>query len=145
VVTLPGRANVLFRTFILSQLVGALIDREIARAGGDGRDLGVLSGIGISGPVTPTDLAEFLGMPPTTLSATLQRLERAGAVRRRRNPDDGRSVLVELTASGERRWRSGWPGLRASVEKVGAELERPEETLAALEELERALRAALAD
>lgn len=144
-VTLPGRANVLFRTFILSQLVGALIDREIARAGGDGRDLGVLSGIGISGPITPGDLADLLGMPPTTLSATLQRLERAGAVKRRRNPDDGRSVLVELTGSGERRWQSGWPGLRASVEKVSAELERPEETLAALEELERALRAALAD
>jgi DNA-binding MarR family transcriptional regulator len=146
VVSLPGQANVLFRTFILSQLVGALLDREIARTGGDPRDLGVLSGIGLMSRITPTDLAELLGMPPTTLSATLRRLESAGAVRRRRNPTDGRSVLLELTAAGKRRWHSGWPGLRASVDKVGAELEQPvPEIMSALEELERALRAALAD
>jgi DNA-binding MarR family transcriptional regulator len=145
VVSLPGRANVFFRTFILSQLIGELLDREIARAGGDSRDLGTLSGIGILGPVTPTELAGFLGMAPTTLSAVLRRLEQAGALRRRRNPDDGRSVLVELTAKGRKRWESAWPGLRASLDKVDAELVQPVPTvLSAMDELERALRAALA-
>jgi DNA-binding MarR family transcriptional regulator len=146
VVSLPVQPNVLFRTFIISQLIGALFEREISGRGGDPRDLGVVSGIGITGRITPTELSELLGMRPTTLSATLRRLEAAGAVRRRRNPKDGRSVLLELTAKGERRWHSAWPGLRASLDAIDRELERPmPEINAALETLERALRAALAD
>jgi DNA-binding MarR family transcriptional regulator len=146
VLSLPKPPNVLWRAFVVSQLVGALVDREIARAGGEPRDFGVLSTIGSMGLITPTDLAELLGMPPTTLSATLARLEQAGAVRRRRNPNDGRSVLLELTAAGKRRWQTANRGLRVSIDRVGEELERPvPEVAATLETLERALRAALAE
>ncbi|MER5405933.1 MarR family winged helix-turn-helix transcriptional regulator [Streptomyces sp. NPDC002769] len=42
-------------------------------------------------------------------------LERAGFVRRRPDPDDGRATLVETTAAGN--------GLRRSVEQLWAQLE----------------------
>lgn len=37
---------------------------------------------------------------PTSVTNTVDRLERAGLVRRMRNPRDGRGVLAEITAEG---------------------------------------------
>ena len=45
-------------------------------------------------------LAQRSGLDPSTLSRNLRGLERAGLVRRRRNPRDGRGVLAEITESG---------------------------------------------
>jgi DNA-binding MarR family transcriptional regulator len=41
-------------------------------------------------------------------------------VRRRPNPEDGRSSLFELTASGDREWRRGW----SALQRVNAALAR---------------------
>ena len=62
----------------------------------------VLSAIGAFGPLTLTELASMLGMPLTTASDVVRRLEGRGAARRRPNPADGRSQLLELTAGGRR-------------------------------------------
>ena len=40
-------------------------------------------------------------MKPTTLSSVIERLVKKGQVRRRPNPEDGRSYPVELTAKGK--------------------------------------------
>lgn len=55
------------------------------------------------GPRTPSALARWLGVSGTSVTGTLDQLEEQGLVVRERHPEDGRSVLVRLTADGERR------------------------------------------
>lgn len=45
---------------------------------------------------TPTWLAEQLGLDPSSVTALVDRMERAGHVRRRRDPLDRRRVLLEV-------------------------------------------------
>jgi DNA-binding MarR family transcriptional regulator len=47
-----------------------------------------------SGPTTPTDLANRLGISTAALSLVVQRLEVAGHVRKARHPGDGRKIVV---------------------------------------------------
>jgi DNA-binding MarR family transcriptional regulator len=46
------------------------------------------------------DLAEALYLEPATLSPLLKRLESAGLIERRRDPDDDRALAVSLTPAG---------------------------------------------
>jgi DNA-binding MarR family transcriptional regulator len=89
-----------------------LVDRELAADGVDPNGYGSLSLIGARGSMRLTELAEELGMPLTTASDVVRRLEARGHVRRRPNPGDGRSFLFELTARGDREWRRGWGALQ---------------------------------
>ncbi len=45
-------------------------------------------------------IGERLQVHPASVTNAVQRLEEAGFVERRTNPDDGRSVLAEITAAG---------------------------------------------
>lgn len=88
-----------------------------------------------------TDLAKFLDSDAATVTRTIQRLERAGFVRRRPDPSDARASLIEPTPASSH--------LRAEIDEIWQELERvtvgmldpaqQEATLAALETLERNL------
>jgi DNA-binding MarR family transcriptional regulator len=140
---LPRRANAFFRLYVLSQLMGTLLDREL----GDIPDgFGIYSAIGSTGRITPTDLARLVGMPPTTLSGHIERLSRRGTVRRVENPEDRRSYLLELTDEGKRAWETGSEGLRRAIAALDERLDRPvDEVLDALEALDAGLRAALDD
>jgi DNA-binding MarR family transcriptional regulator len=64
------------------------------------------------GPITPTMLADATGLPPSTITSVLDRLEQAGYVRRVRDTRNRRQVLVELT-----------PALIARVEEMFAPVE----------------------
>jgi len=138
--------NAAFSLFITSSLLGKLMERERGRARVRSSDIGLLSAIGMYGPITPSGLAERIGMPPTTLSARIADAVARRWVRRVRNPEDGRSYLLELTAEGRRAWQRWGPVLQATLAQIEQHLERPiddvEETLV---ELEAALRRALAD
>jgi DNA-binding MarR family transcriptional regulator len=97
-----------------------LVDRELAADGVAADGYAPLSLIGARGSVRLTELADELGMPLTTTSDVVRRLEGRGLVRRRPNPDDGRSFLFELTARGDREWRHGFGALQrvdAAVQK----------------------------
>lgn len=48
----------------------------------------------VHGPLTPGQLAELTGLRTGTVTGVLDRLERAGFVRRERAPDDRRKVIV---------------------------------------------------
>src|SRR5439155_24595603 len=53
-------------------------------------------------PLSTTALAEHMGVTVATMSLAIDRLERKGYVRRERDPQDRRRVLVRVTAAGVR-------------------------------------------
>ena len=55
-----------------------------------------------SGALSLSKIGERLMVHPTSVTNTIDRLERQGYVRRRPNPRDGRGVLAEITESGRR-------------------------------------------
>ena len=88
----------------------------------------------------------MLGMPPTTLSAILKRLEERKLVARARDPDDRRRHVLRLTARGRRARDRAVERFPAWVGQVKKHLDGdPEDVLEPMRRLEAALRAALAD
>lgn len=70
-----------------------------------GRKLGLnitdsecLSLLGIKGISTPTELARYTGLTTGSTTAMLDRLEKAGFITRRHNPNDRRGVLIEINS-----------------------------------------------
>ncbi len=122
-----------------------LVERELAADGVASDRYAMLSLIGARGSVRLTSLAEDLGLPLTTASDSVRRLESRRLVKRRENPEDGRSWLFELSARGDREWRRGWPALQ----RINARLERELGDAAvirdSLDDLGRAFAAALTD
>lgn len=53
-------------------------------------------------PTMVGELADFMGVTPSTMSLNLKRLEEAGCIRRSRDPDDRRVMNVVLTDTGRR-------------------------------------------
>jgi DNA-binding MarR family transcriptional regulator len=121
-----------------------LVGRELDADGVDPDGYAVLSLIGARGSVRLTDFSAELGLPLTTMSDVVRRLESRGLVRRRRNPEDGRSSLFELTARGDREWRSGWGALQRIDDRLAQDLDF-EEMRGALSELGSAFSRALTD
>ncbi len=56
------------------------------------------------GPLTLNELAAEMYLDKSTLSRVVGGLEGKQAVKRTSNPDDGRSILLEVTPSGTRRY-----------------------------------------
>jgi DNA-binding MarR family transcriptional regulator len=57
------------------------------------------------GPLGLAELSEIEGLNPTMLSRIVGKLDSLGLVRRRRDPDDYRAALVEVTPDGEEVWQ----------------------------------------
>jgi len=137
--------NILFQTYVTGQLVATLLDRHFEAQRLSSNHFGLLSALGIWGPITPTELAARIGMRPSTLSSALARVSELGYVERVPNPNDGRSYLVELSEEGDRAWRAGWPALRSSLARLEHELgEALELVQDAIDRLDSATRAAIA-
>jgi DNA-binding MarR family transcriptional regulator len=85
---LPSAAG-LFARLLIRQLGGELSRTEVSL-------LNTLS----SGPRRITDLAEFEGLAQPTMTSLVKQLDQQGLVRRERQADDGRVVLVHLTDGG---------------------------------------------
>jgi DNA-binding MarR family transcriptional regulator len=62
------------------------------------------------GPVQQTDLVHYMGRDRSTVTATLQAMERAGLVARTSSPSDKRAMIVQLSRKG----RSAVPRARAA-------------------------------
>lgn len=68
-----------------------------------------------AGPQRQSDLAVAFDTDSASMTRTVQRVERAGFVRRRPDPFDGRATLVESTPAGL--------ALRDRIQRLWAELE----------------------
>jgi DNA-binding MarR family transcriptional regulator len=71
------------------------------RVGVNITDVNVLSLLDKDGPMTAGQVAQHVGLSRGgAITAVIDRLERAGFLRRRRDPTDRRRVIVELVADG---------------------------------------------
>jgi DNA-binding MarR family transcriptional regulator len=87
-------AQLLPRAALLTRLLIRELDADVSRS-----EAGVLNTLS-GGPRRITELAELEGLAQPTMTLLVTRLERQGLVRRDRDPDDGRVVLVSLTEAG---------------------------------------------
>jgi MarR family transcriptional regulator, organic hydroperoxide resistance regulator len=93
-----------------------------------------LSQLDVADPTMVTELAEFLGVTPSTMSLNLKRLEEGGFIQRTRDPADRRVMNVLLTESGLRMLEIASPYDPGRVAAMLASL-RPDERMRALEGL----------
>lgn len=73
-------------------------------------------------PLSVREVSRLLQLEPATLSPLLKRLEQAGLVTRRRNPDDDRVLLVELTDAGRELRTSALAVPEAVVARLGVDV-----------------------
>jgi DNA-binding MarR family transcriptional regulator len=72
-----------------------------ARSGMNATDLQVIDLLDSAGLMSAGQLAELTGLTTGAISGMLNRLEEAGVVRRERDPEDGRRVIVRLVPENE--------------------------------------------
>lgn len=138
----PRRLSLLLLLVAANQRMTRLVERELSADGVDHAHYGTLSMLGAFGPLRLTEVARELGVPLTTASDVVRRLEGQGLVLRRQNPEDGRSFLFELSARGDREWRRGWGALQRINERLLAEIDE-EDTRRVLTQLGEAFAGAL--
>jgi DNA-binding MarR family transcriptional regulator len=105
----PGN-NAFFQFFRTGQTVRRLLILAVEGSGVTQDEYGVLSTVralglangepGAPAPVQPTEMANWLGMPATTVSTYISRFLERGLVERSPNPADGRSYVLQLSAEG---------------------------------------------
>jgi DNA-binding MarR family transcriptional regulator len=84
-------------------------------------DMRALDIVGLAGPISPTDLAERMGFTTGGITAVLDRLERAGYVRRIPHPGDRRRLVVEKTKQTAKREREVFAGIsRKTMDALGS-------------------------
>jgi DNA-binding MarR family transcriptional regulator len=127
------RLSLLFQSFVANQRIRALLAEAMADASIRADEFAVYSLVLETGPITPTDMARILGMPLTTLSDYTRTMVERGHARRRPNPVDQRSYLLELTRQGVAAHAGAYRlfvrakvPLDRSIEALGGDLEEIE-------------------
>jgi DNA-binding MarR family transcriptional regulator len=118
------------RVLQVARLIGERLAAKAAEHDlqtGEGDVLFTLFRAGPPHRLSPTQLAESTLVATGTMTNRLDKLEARGLVRRTPNPDDRRSLAVELTGSGR----------RMVDELVGEHVANEEQMLSALSERER--------
>ena len=88
--------------------------------------LAVIDGAGRA--LTPSEIGERVLLPSASITSTLDILERRGWVRRVPNPDDRRSLLIEITPEGRVTADQLLPGIRTLEREVLSVLTKSERT-----------------
>jgi DNA-binding MarR family transcriptional regulator len=101
-------------------LGASLFRTAAARVGMTATDIQLIDILDSTGPTTAGQLADLTGLTTGVITGMLNRLEEAGLVRRERDPDDGRRVIVRFV-QGEDQMREIRP-IFDSLEKAWDEL-----------------------
>lgn len=114
--------GLLFDVLAANERVGALLRQVVRPSGLTPMQYAVTSLIRTAGPATPSQICRVIGLQPSTLSGYLAALDRAGFIRRVPG-EDGRSVTIELTATGvdahraaEKAVHEAWGAVAGSVD-----------------------------
>lgn len=75
--------------------------KELAGTGLYPGQEGVIEVLGAEGKLTPSEIAERLGVRPPTITKTISRLEEQGFVERTKSATDARQVHIRLTDEGK--------------------------------------------
>ena len=137
-----ARSSLLFDLFAANQQVKTLLVRAMAGAGLRPDEYAVYSGVFEFGPITPTDLAEVVGMRPTTLSHYVKDMREAGHVIEERNPRDGRSRVLTLSTTGRAAHRRANRAFEPAYDRFVGRIADEAASKAAIAEIERAAREA---
>jgi len=97
--------NTVLRLWLLLRRVGDTVarcqDSIFSKYKLTSEQLGVLGSIKSRGPLSPSDLASLLERSPNSMSMLIDRMVKAGLVRRTRDRKDRRVVTVSLTEKGK--------------------------------------------
>jgi len=110
--------------YTAATLIATLVERELHARGVPSQLFSLLGWIRVLQPVAPGHLSFSTGIPPTTLRDYLRRLVERGDIRRTKNPSDGRSYLVMLTAAGVRTVDRGRPAIADAFARLERHLPR---------------------
>jgi DNA-binding MarR family transcriptional regulator len=107
-----------------SRVLAKLFDDELAPFGLLSSQMPVLAAAGLFGDsgATMSKLAEAVLMDRTTLTRSIQPLERAGLLRVARSPEDARRKIVVITRSGERMIEAIFPVWERVVKQIAKSL-----------------------
>ncbi|HEY8180450.1 MAG TPA: winged helix-turn-helix transcriptional regulator [Candidatus Limnocylindria bacterium] len=94
------RSSLLFDLFAANQRVRSLVTAAMDGAGLKPDEYAVYSALFEFEPISPTEIAAVVGMPPTTLSHYIRAMRERGHLDERRNPQDSRSRVLTLTVPG---------------------------------------------
>jgi len=98
--------NIVLRLWLLLRRVGDTLmlcqDSVFSKYGLTTEQWGVITAIKSRGPLRPSDLASILERSPNSMSMLLDRMVKAGLVRRTRDRKDRRVVTVSLASKGEK-------------------------------------------
>lgn len=110
----PRAAEIMATLVRTGQAVAAEIDRAMLASIGVSQPLLNSLAIieGADQPLTPSEISERTLTSSATMTATIDALERRGWVRRVANPEDRRSLLVEITDEGQAVTDRFLPGIR---------------------------------
>jgi DNA-binding MarR family transcriptional regulator len=138
------KPGLFLQPFVVSQLSGRLIEQVVDGSDVTPAEFAVTSWLNVVGTATPGEISRELGITPTTLSAMIERLVNKKEVRRTRNPEDGRSYILEPTAKGKATNARNGRRFRTTLETLVGNLDaEPEELLEAMRRLEQGLRRTL--
>ena len=97
--------NIVLRLWLLLRRVGDTLvrcqDLVFSKYGLTTEQWGLLTAIKSRGPLRPSDLASILERTPNSMSMLVDRVVKAGLVKRTRDRKDRRVVTVSLTSKGE--------------------------------------------
>jgi len=98
--------NTVLRLWLLLRRVGDSLmrcqDLLFSKSGLTTEQWGVLTAIKARGPLRPSDLSRILERTPNSMSMLIDRMVRAGLVRRTRDRKDRRVVTVSFASKGEK-------------------------------------------
>lgn len=140
--------SVLLELFAATTRAQQLLRRSFEGAPMTPDEFAVYSLLRYRGPIAPARFAAALGMKRPRLSNYLARLDERGDLVRRASPEDGRSVLIELSAAGRARVAAAMPHFGAVAqpfhqllgERRGVIVRMLREVSASLDEVDRATR-----
>ncbi len=132
------RSSLLFDLFAANQRVRSLLTAAMDGAGLKPDEYAVYSALFEFEPISPTEIATIVGMPPTTLSHYIRAMRERGHLDERRNPQDSRSRVLTLTVSGRKAHRRASRAFEQAYRRFIEGIEDEAEVKAALAQIEAA-------
>jgi DNA-binding MarR family transcriptional regulator len=127
-VTTADRIVLEIRKFLAA---GIFFNAQAAERAGMGlTDMQMLHMLQLYGPATPGKLAASTGLSSGGVTVALDRLQKAGFIRREPNPDDRRSLLVKMVPARLRKLAGMYEGIEQETRRLLATL--PERDLEAV-------------